>query len=387
MLQWTAHNRGVLALGYSPDGAMLFSGGDDHALRAWDPVSGERRADVRYDFPPIEDLAFSPDGRLLALATRRPVLVVCDHTCLRDGNLGEAITEWKCEAWVWSVAFSPDGRNLVTAESLSPSTSRAILWDVAEFKRDRQPGEPGPRIDALDIRDNDWLTAAYSSDGRTIAMGSARDMIVFWPYPIPWEYFWKPGEPFDRVAHDRHLRRSRVAEVRVGSGDAVRRIAFSPDGTTLAAAVGDDAVVWDYQHPDEEPPAVSNRRLLRGHARPIRSLAFAPDSRTIATASMDGTLRIWDTRETFERSCLDAGAGPLHCLAFAPDGMTVAVGSEGGEIVIIDVDERPRTWRPPKSCPPRTGRTRRSGTTPRPCAGGSTGSAPRWGGFSWPSRS
>ena len=46
MIQWAAHKGRVLALGYSPDGAMLVSGGDDHSLGVWDPVSGERRADV-----------------------------------------------------------------------------------------------------------------------------------------------------------------------------------------------------------------------------------------------------------------------------------------------------------------------------------------------------
>jgi len=121
----------------------------------------------------------------------------------------------------------------------------------------------------------------------------------------------------------------------------VRRIAFSPDGTTLAATVGNFVVLWDYQHPGEKTPVASNRRLLRGHAQAVRSLAFASDGRTIATASLDGTLRIWDARETFELSCLDAGAGPLHGLALAPDGMTVAVGSESGDIVILDLDERP----------------------------------------------
>src|SRR5262249_55004716 len=156
-----AHNGRVLALGYSSDGAMLVSGGDDHSLRVWSPVSGERRADVRHRFPSIEDLAFSPDGRLLALATGRPVVVVCDRAGLRDGPLGGAITVDTWDAGVASLAFSPDGRNLVSAGVLPPSGSRAILWDLAGFEGVGRPR----RIDALDIRDNDWLTAAYSSDG------------------------------------------------------------------------------------------------------------------------------------------------------------------------------------------------------------------------------
>jgi WD40 repeat protein len=333
MLQWTAHNGRVLALGYSPDGAMLVSGGSDPSLRAWDPVSGEQVADIRHRFPSIEELAFSPDGRLLALATGLPFVVIGDCDGQRDGPLAGAFTGQTGEAEVSSIAFSPDGRNLVTAGTLPPSASRATLWDL------QKGGQR--RIDALNIRDNDSLTAAYSADGRTIALGSARGMIVFWPYPIPWEYSWRRGESIYPGAYDRHLRRSRVAEVTVGGRGAVRRIAFSPDGTTMAAAVGNAVVLWDYQHPDEKPPAVSNRRRLRGHTGTVRSLAFASDGRMMTTVALDGTLRIWDTREALEMSCLDAGAGPLHGLALAPDGMTVAVGGEGGDIAIMDMDERP----------------------------------------------
>jgi WD40 repeat protein len=359
MIQWKAHNGCVRALSYSPDGAILVSGGHDHSLGVWDPVSGERRADVRHEFLSIEELAFSPGGRLLAFATGRRVVVVCDRaSLLRDGPLTDAIAERTGEAGVWSVAFSADGRNLVTAGGLPGPGSRAILWDVTAFKRGRRPGEPDPHIDALNFTDNPFVTAAYAPDGRAVALGGGLGTIVLWPYPIPWDHLRRRDEPFDRVAYDRHVRRSRVAEVTAGSRhtdtiarvadspyrttltDAVARVAFSPDGTTLAAAVDNVVVLWDYQHPDEKPPIVSNRRLLRGHARYVPSLAFAPDGRTIATVSWDGTLRVWDPRESFELSCLDAGVGPLWGLALAPDGMTVAVGGEGGEIIIIDMDER-----------------------------------------------
>jgi WD40 repeat protein len=252
-----------------------------------------------------------------------------------------AIAEDAEEATVSSVAFSPDGRNLVTAGTCPRSGSQAILWNPTKLEKRWWPGQAAiTRIDGMSIRDSARLTAAYAPDGRAVALGTSLGMIVLWPYPIPWEHLRRRGERFDPVAYDRHVRRSRVAEITVGRGGEVRRIAFSPDGTSLAAAVGNVVVLWDYQHSDEKPPAVSNRRLLRGHGRAVRWLAFAPDSRTIGTASLDGTLRIWDARETFELSCLDTGAGPLHCLAFAPDGMTVAVGSEGGDIVVIDVDER-----------------------------------------------
>jgi WD40 repeat protein len=371
MIQWKAHNGCVRALSYSPDGAILVSEGIDDSLRLWDPVSGARRADVPHVLPCIEDLAFSPDGRLLALAIMYPMLVVCDPASLRDGSLTVVVAEHAREAGIASVAFSPDGRNLVTVGAHPGMESQAILWDVAAFhyerqdlsrpvlsttmpgrsshrvsyrlpvaRRDRRPGALDPCIEVMNFKYKDWVTATYAPDGRAVALGCSGGTIMLWPDPIPWEHLRRRDEPFDRVVYDQHVRRSRVAEVTVGSGRMVRQVAFSPDGTTLAAVVRDDVLLWDYQHPDEKPPIVSNRRLLRGHAGYVIRLAFAPDGRTIASVARDGTLRFWDSREAIERCCLDAGVGPLRGLAFAPDGMTVAVGSEQGDIVIIDVDER-----------------------------------------------
>jgi WD40 repeat protein len=298
MIQWKAHNGCVRALSYSPDGAILVSGAYDRSLGVWDPVSGARRANVRHESLSIADLAFSPDGRLLAFATGRWVAVVCDRaSLLRDGPLTDAIVEQTGEAGVWSVAFSPDGRNLVTAGGVPGPGSQAILWDVTAFKRDRKPREPSPRMDALNFTDS-LVTATYAPDGRAVALGGSLGTIVVWPDPIPRDHLRRRDEPFDRAAHDRHEQRSGVAEVTAGSGYT-------------------DAV-----------------------ARYVTSLAFAPDGRTIATVSWDGTLRFWDAREAFELSCLDAGVGLLWGLALAPDGMNAAVGSERGDIVIIDVDER-----------------------------------------------
>jgi WD40 repeat protein len=335
MLLLSGHDRRVQALAYSPDGAILVSGVGDNSLRVWDPVSGELRANVLTAFPSIVDLEFSPDGRRLALATGRSYFILCNPASLRAGPLIDAVVEHGPDAKVVSITFSPDGRNVVTTGTYR-SQSQAVLWDVTAFGRGRRLGDHDPRVDAMSLRDNIRLTATYAPDGRAVALGTSQGMIVFWPYPIPWEKLRRRGEPFDPVAYDRHLRRSGVAQVTVVAGGAVRRIAFSPDGTTLAAIGGNDVVLWDYQHPEEKPPAVANRRLIRGHGLAVRSLAFAPDGRALATVSRDGMLRLWDPREALELTCLDAGVGPLHSLAFAPDGMTVAVGGER-RVVIWDV--------------------------------------------------
>src|SRR5205085_3604766 len=77
-------------------------------------------------------------------------------------------------------------------------------------------------------------------------------------------------------------------------GRPVRSLAFSPDGKTLAAAVGHGRdrepgliVLWDV--------ATGQRRFtLTGHTDEVLSVAFSPDGRLLASGGSDRTVRLWD---------------------------------------------------------------------------------------------
>jgi WD40 repeat protein len=107
----------------------------------------------------------------------------------------------------------------------------------------------------------------------------------------------------------------------------VASLAFSPDGSQLAAGDGEGQIRLLEPESDGRPV-----RPLGGHAGAVSGLAFSPDGKLLASGGEDRSLRIWELGGGSSPMVLPGHAGAVGELAFSPDGQVLASGDERGSV-------------------------------------------------------
>ena len=114
-------------------------------------------------------------------------------------------------------------------------------------------------------------------------------------------------------------------------GGAVKSVAFSPNGKTLASGSADGTVrLWDVATGQQIGAT------LTGHTGPVTSVAFSPNGKILASGSDDDTVRLWDVAST-DIATLTGDIGPVTSVAFSPNGNMLASGSDDRTVRLWDV--------------------------------------------------
>ena len=254
-----------------------------------------------------ESVAFSPDGKTLAVATT-----------VRGGGKGNTYL-WNLSNSVISpfpdpgsqgvnaVAFSRDG-SILAAGDADGST---YLWNLATHAVIAKLPDPG---------DQGVRAVAFSPDGSILAAGDADGSTYLWNLATYNTVATLPG-PGDQ------------------SSGGVEAVAFSPDGTTLAVGdFNDRTYVWNTvtRAVTATLPGPGDQGIGG-----VEAVAFSPDGATLAVGDYNGSTYVWNVQNHAIVTTFDTPENNgVEAVAFSPDGATLAVGDSDGSAYLWDLHTR-----------------------------------------------
>lgn len=280
----------------------------------------------------VERLAFAPGGKFLASAEAEQFGSREGIVRLWEAATGKEVGQFPADGYDRPFQFTADGRTLITVQR-----GNLCLWDVATGKKQREVEGCSLEHFAL-TPDGTTLVGVTVTrvDLYELATGKKRST---WDIPFKNSMTIRGFSPDGAilVTEDEALHFWQAA-----TGKELSKIPFSGDGfikpvqlalaakVAIAAVTGDmeTVLVWDIAAGKEIGRFKASEAVVR--------LAFAPDGKSLATCHADHTLRLWDWTSGKDLRRMAPCHGPI---AISLDGRTVAVGGNQGTF-----DDRIRLW-------------------------------------------
>lgn len=285
----------VKAVAFSPDGRLLAVGADDGVLRVVESATGKEVFKSNSRNARIERVAFSPNGKLVALGDSNSQVAV--YVPEGKGNQLAMSVQGADLGEIMGVAFAADSGSVFTCGrdgkvrlTAGPDPDGKSVANTATKLRDFV-GHTGPVTGLALTADGKFL--ATSGDDRTVRV---------------WE-----------VTSGKQLRSFQ------GHMTKATAVAVRGDGRQVASASDDGAVrVWDLNTSDEHKALTDSKESLW-------AVATSPDGKWVAAAGADKSIRVYALETGKLEATLDAGAA-MTALAFLPDSNRLVAA--GGDKVV-----------------------------------------------------
>ncbi len=381
---FTGHTAIVFDLDFNPDGTRLVTAGYDSCARIWDTITGAELLSLRGHDGVLTAAKFSPDGSRAATSADDGKAI------LWDPGDGRKLFELPGRGQVHDIAFSPDGSRLVTTHE----DRYGRVWDVTPAGRGELRVTPNQVIisavqSSLDrscfasvtdgvvhiihaailqerlalqllkpvSSESDAIyDLAFSADNEMLAVAQGENGVTLWdlacgrflcrlPFPVSARAvaFSPTGRRLAVSGLYKHVKIWDLSDIKTcrelgmievpitGKNIVVDVLAFSPDGTRLAASgsgvlerdIG-PVFIWEVSDRIEETrPA----RICGGDMRQTTSLAFSPDGRTLASCGSEGLAKLWDVTSGRQIGQLAGHNAFVMKINYSPDGKYLGTAS------------------------------------------------------------
>jgi WD40 repeat protein len=313
-IKLAGHRMAVTSIAFTPDGKLLASASKDRVLKIWDPSTGRLLRQLPDFGAEVETLAFSPDGKMLATGDWAGAIQIWDVAsgiplaALPDHGLGRRI---------WSVAFSPDGRYFAACGGgwFSGAKRGLTLWRIKpgrtiqgthfilKFQR-----VPGPTAN--------WaVCTAFSADSQLLAWTEWRDHTV---------HLWDLEKACARPFHAAPV----LGVYRSLAFDSANKyLMFVAKETGLAEG-------WDVTS-GRKAFTIAGQETKNGKDTAHLDCIIALSSDGGRLAGICGrNVTVWDTAGGRLLLKLPEEQGLIYCLAWSPDREHLAVGTSDGGLAI-----------------------------------------------------
>jgi len=238
----------------------------------------------------IVNLAYDQVGKYMAASTLDLQIKIWD---LEQNKIVRTIMG------LWPVAFSPNGKDLV---SMGASLNLTVWNPLTGESKFTLPTE------------NELIqNISFNSDGKKLAGAGFMGIIKIWD-----------------------LETKKLEQKLTGHVGGVYGTSFSPDGKFLASAGMDQTVrIWNLSTGKEV-------HQMKPHMVIVSDVKFSPDGKILASASWDKTIKLWDTDSWEVIDTLVGHTNMIKTIDFSPDGKFLASGA--GNNAVWESDNSVKIW-------------------------------------------
>jgi WD40 repeat protein len=258
----------------------------------------------------IGSVALSPDGAIIALCCNGSASYNPLHLFTTATGQGVFAVKNGSSGLTW-VAFAPDGTTFATG---SGEKEPPRLWDAKTFQLLRAFEHKPPVLPPVLA-----VHLAYSADGKLLATAESNYRVCLWDTTT--------GKELASVPHHKW--------------EKLYRVAFTPDGKTLASAAyyGGGVELHDLTGPPDQWAARKPKLTIETGIKHLVHVGFADAGRLVVTAGRKAPVQFWDaqTGKLHKELAVDKLFSEVQALALSADGRTLAVAGGGLWVVLYDL--------------------------------------------------